>query len=389
MIASANQDKTKPDAVAFLRKVLIKHNILDRYGVRKKFKICNKEAFRKIFKAFFIIWLYNNFNFRNQSNFCFVKLNRKNTLLLLPPKKIITAYLNQNNKSFFKNSIFEGIESENQKNTKHCIVQNFINFNLRQFGKKELTTNHKRSCGPCFRNFSKKLSKEIIKDVTNPGFALGGFPFLINDVPSNLIKELIKTSLAEASTKSEINESLSSFLLALVCIYVNDKKKFGGGRTNCVMTQKVTGSIQKTIIGPIKVCTNEIDAIIYSQQKKVLIAIELTSLNERAFRRSWENKEEDQFTYHFKKTLNNFNFLKTYAESKHFEFKELYLTLEKFSSDMKKLPHYHTLNRSPRLEHKNLKIVFDKLKAEAERDSISHMRINSAFLRFLKIINKL
>lgn len=392
MIVTSIPDSTKPDVVDFLRKNLIKRGIVSSYGRRRKHKIKNKEAFMKIFKAFFIAWIYNNFQFEGKSNFCFVRLDRKNTLLLLPPKNIITGYLNENNKSFYKNNIFEGIESSSKDFTGGCIISNFLNFNLSQFKQKGLTViNHtsKNNCPSCFKKHSRTIAKQI-KTEQNLGLSLGGYPILIDDVSSDLIRDLLKAYLAEASTRTEISEPLDSLLLAFICIYFGSIKKFGGARTNCVVcldTFQDYDPIKKSNSN-LKVFSKEIDAIIYSQQKKVLIAIELTTLHKNAFKQSFDSRKGKQFPEHFKKTINNFNVLFHYSDNRNIKFKGIYLTLVNFSDEMKKESEYYVLRKNRSFVHLNFNKQFEELKSVIETDNLTNTKIDTTFNKFINRLEK-
>lgn len=387
MIETRISDRAKPDAVDFLRNSLIKRRIVSPYGRRRKYKIKDEGAFMQLFKAFFIIWIYNNFRFEGKSNFCFPRLNKKNTLLLLPPKNIISAYLNENNKSFYKNNIFEDIEAPISRSINTCVLSNFLNFNLAQFKKEGIDINHncRGNCKYCLERHSKIIAKKI-KDKSVLGFGLGGYPFLIHEASSDLIRDILKVYLAEAKTKTEISEPLSYLLLAFICIYLGSENRLGGGKTNCEIYLDTFENVANSPL-KIKSYSNEIDAIIYSQQKKVLRAIELTTLYETAFSHSLSGTGK-QFPDHFKKTINNFNILYHYANTRNINFKFVYLTLVDFSDNMKKTPEYYICQKNNSFVHLSINKEFEKLKSLAGTDNLTIEAINRFFNKLINRFKK-
>jgi hypothetical protein len=385
MITSVVQDKTKPDVVFFLRDLLTQYKIVSEYGARKKFKIEKLQSFFSLFRAFFLVWFFNCSKLENQPNFCFLKLNKKNTLVLLPPTRTISGYINENNGRLFKNSLFEGIEQQHKpSDCCDCAVLSFIKFNLSQFKKNQISfeENH-RTCARCFQSFQEKISEKVIQD-TETGFLFGGLPFCIKNVPSDLVKEITDTVLAEASSKSELNETLSALLLAFLSIYIGNQKKYGGAKTNCAIKLD-TYSDEDT---KIKVFSNEIDAVVYSQDKKRLIAIEITSLADDAFRQSSEERNKNKINVHLGKTVQNFNFLSTYCQNSGWGFRGIYLTLIDFSKEIKGLPIYFALAKNRFYAHIKLNKIFEQFKASLSKDEAPYKILMRCFDFFLGAIKK-
>src|SRR3989304_8726600 len=125
-------DKSKPDRVELLLQVLAKHKIWN-IGKRKFTSVKSEELFDKVLYSFYISWIVKNFKFPFQGNFCFVALDRRRTLMVLPPINKMSAYINSSEKGLeiYKDDFFSGLHFDNSK-CPICLIKHYTQLNAIQ-----------------------------------------------------------------------------------------------------------------------------------------------------------------------------------------------------------------------------------------------------------------
>ena len=391
MFETKNINPSQPDRAELLTNILEKHKIWDkkRNGFRNK---KSEEIFEEVFLGFFVAWMSDSFRFAHKGNLCFLPLE-KNTLLLIPPNKKITAYINidKGDYAIFKDNLFDGIyiDYRKMKSCPLCHIKDFIKLNYRQMGGTptllnkilKIKDNHSHCAGISISSFE-KMVKQKIEENPRLGIAFGGIPFLLKCPPA-LIAEISLKYFSEFDSPKTFSSILNDLMTSLMIVFLGSKCSLDSLVTNHSLIIKENGNKYES--------RSEFDGIGYkdnSTNKKVLI-LELTTLYETAFHKSWADVSQKQLPKHFNMKVKKFNEIDYILDEKKAKLKFIYINLQKFNEEMKKSLEYGVIKYNKNFYPICLKESYTYLKTGIEDGSLQFYNLYKVFRKKFEEFKKL
>ncbi len=377
-IESKTIDPSRPDRAELLQTILASNDIWDLKD-RKFTSKKSKNIFNEIFFGLFVAWMTKNFNFPYQGNFCFVGLDNKNSLIVLPPIDKTTAFINSygGGLKIFKKDIFDPLDLEKIKTCPICLIKHYVLLNVNQIPTKDdcllelshLNHGHDKCDQHTVENLKDELSQKII---ANPNFSVltGGFGLELK-CPTTLISEICEKYFAEFEDQKDLSSIVDDLFLAAILVHLTSNYGFGKFATN----QSV--KLEKGSPG-----TPELDGVAYTKRdpsNAKLLVLELTALFDTAFHKSLTDTSEKQFPKHFKDKVRIFNDLDYATNKNNFKFNFTYIHLKAFDEEMLKSLEYSAVKNNKSYKSICLEEDFLSLKSLIKAEEFTNGRLYHQF----------
>lgn len=366
---------SKPDRVALLANILSEHNL----WLQEKHEFTSEESrkiFEEIFFGIFVSWMGKNFKFDYQGNICFVGIDEKTSLIVLPPFDKSTLYISPYGDcvSIYQDNVFSSLKTDSPEFCPICQVKRVMLANLTQLAThaktlelvKKINTDHTKCETESLAEIIQKVSELI---VNNPvlGLVTGGYGFKLN-CPKAVVKDIMEKYFSEISSLSDISNILDDLFMACILLRVTDVFHFN----NCVTNHEIR---MASGIG----YSTELDGVAYTAEKNQVYAFELTSLFDTAFHKSWEDTKMLQFPKHFNSKVRTFNKMNYDSENFDIDLLFVYIHLKDLDNNMRKSLEYACVKYNPNFKMISLNDDFNKLKLMLKREEFSNGKIYKAF----------